>query len=347
MKNKIILLPILFATFFIYGQNDTTFVSNDRLDTEIEFLINKIDNDFDQKFNSVQSNNLLLKADLLDSLKQQNQRLNKLDGILSLQNNVFQQVLLELKSLKDSISSIKLQSSKQIIALEELLKEKVKGISSEQLQLKDNLGVINEKTTNKFENLSLTISSKVQWGYLLIFGCILLALGLFYLIRKKVSDTSTKLDNQLEITSKKLESEQLKLDQKLIELYESKLVTQKTEIESSQKKDKDIDHSLALKVGDEIIRMRKNISSMPVDTKGLKQLSKALQRIQDTFKVNGYEMIEMLDKPYNEGMKVVANFVPDDNLDAGQQIITRIIKPQVNFNGVMVQSAQIEVSIGE
>tara|TARA_B100000795_G_scaffold220721_1_gene175239 strand:+ start:1102 stop:2145 length:1044 start_codon:yes stop_codon:yes gene_type:complete len=347
MKKKIILFPILFVTFFIYGQNDTIFVSTDKFDTKIEFLINKIDNDFDQKFNSVQSNNSLLKADLLDSLKQQNQRLNKLDGILSLQNNVFQQVLLELKSLKDSISSIELKSSKQIIALEELLKEKVKGISSEQLQLKDNLGVINKKTTNKFENLSLTISSKVQWGYLLIFGCILLALGLFYLIRKKVSDTSTKLDNQLEITSKKLESEQLKLDQKLIELYESKLVTQKAEIESSQKKDKDIDHSLALKVGDEIIRMRKNISSMPVDTKGLKQLSKALQRIQDTFKVNGYEMIEMLDKPYNEGMKVVANFVPDDNLEAGQQIITRIIKPQVNFNGVMVQSAQIEVSIGE
>jgi len=93
--------------------------------------------------------------------------------------------------------------------------------------------------------------------------------------------------------------------------------------------------------------MRKNLSSMPEGTKGLKQLSKALQRIQDTFKVNGYEMIEMLNKPYNEGMKVVANFVPDENLEDGQQIITRIIKSQINFKGVMIQSAQIEVSVGE
>jgi hypothetical protein len=86
---------------------------------------------------------------------------------------------------------------------------------------------------------------------------------------------------------------------------------------------------------------------MPDDTRGLKQLTKALQRIKDTFKLNGYEMIDMLNKPYNDGMKVVANFVTDDTLESGQQIITRIIKPQINYNGIMIQSAQIEVSVGE
>ena len=248
-----------------------------------------------------------------------------------------------MKSLKDSIVSVKVQSDNQIRILDKTINKKIEEIVSNQLQLKDNLGIVNNKTTTNFENLNTTISSKSKWGYLLIFGGILFALCLFYFLRKKVSHTTNKLED----TSSKLESEQLKLDQKLIELYESQLAKQKQENTSTSKKDEDIDHSLALKVGDEIIRMRKNLSSMPEDTKGLKQLSKALQRIQDTFKVNGYEMIEMLNKPYNEGMKVVANFVPDENLEDGQQIITRIIKPQINFKGVMVQSAQIEVSIGE
>ena len=53
---------------------------------------------------------------------------------------------------------------------------------------------------------------------------------------------------------------------------------------------------------------------MPEDTKGLKQLSRAIQRIQDSFKVNGYEIVEMLGKSYNEGMKSVASFVTDENL---------------------------------
>jgi hypothetical protein len=54
----------------------------------------------------------------------------------------------------------------------------------------------------------------------------------------------------------------------------------------------------------------------------------------------------MLNKPYNDGMKVQANFRPDDSLKDGEQVITRIIKPQVNYGGVMIQSAQIEVSQG-
>ncbi len=43
-------------------------------------------------------------------------------------------------------------------------------------------------------------------------------------------------------------------------------------------------------------------------------------------------------------MKVTANFVEDEELKEGEQIITSIIKPQINYRGVMIQSAQITVS---
>ncbi|HCO68944.1 MAG TPA: hypothetical protein DIT04_14465, partial [Dysgonomonas sp.] len=109
----------------------------------------------------------------------------------------------------------------------------------------------------------------------------------------------------------------------------------------------EIDHSLALKVADEIVRIQKNLNQMDSNTKGLKQLSASVKRIQDNFAANGYELVEMLGKEYNEGMKVVANFIPSEDLEKGKQIITRIIKPQVNFNGKMIQPAQIEVSVGE
>lgn len=58
----------------------------------------------------------------------------------------------------------------------------------------------------------------------------------------------------------------------------------------------------------------------------------------------GYEIVDMLGKHYNDGMKVIANFVPDENLEEGEQVITKIIKPQINYNGVMIQAAEIEVS---
>ena len=88
----------------------------------------------------------------------------------------------------------------------------------------------------------------------------------------------------------------MKLDQKLIEMFESQLKLQNKEGNTGSKSNENEDHTLALKVADEIIRMQKNIVNMPEDTKGLKQLSRAIQRIQDSFKVNGYEIVEMLGK---------------------------------------------------
>ena len=104
------------------------------------------------------------------------------------------------------------------------------------------------------------------------------------------------------------------------------------------------DHSLALKVADEIIRIEINLAKMDPAVKGYKQLSKAVERIRTNFAANGYEIVDMLGQPYHEGMKVVANFVTDESLAEGAQIITGITKPQINYNGVMIQSAQITVS---
>lgn len=110
---------------------------------------------------------------------------------------------------------------------------------------------------------------------------------------------------------------------------------------------KELDHSLVLKIADEVIRIQKNLRRMDPEVKGIKQLNASIKRIQNNFSSNGYDLVDMLDKEYNEGMKVIANFIPNEDLESGQQIITRIIKPQVNFEGEMIQAAQIEVSVGE
>ena len=166
---------------------------------------------------------------------------------------------------------------------------------------------------------------------------------LFILIIKLIFKHKGDLACDLQNTKKSLEEEGLKLDNKLIEVLEVQLKILKN---NSSGVKKEPDHSLALKVADEIIRIQKNLTRMDEKTKGLKQLIASVKRIQDNFSSNGYEIVNMLGSVFHDGMKVSANFIPDDNLEAGQQIITRIIKPQVNFGGIMIQSAQIEVSQG-
>jgi len=311
MKKIHLIISVLFLGVSGYSQNDTIYFSKEQFDSKIESIQNEFQKNLDSKFSHSVSKSNAVESRLLDSIKTQNARISELERLLEDNKSELSKTSSELVSTKENLSSVK------------------------------------DDTANKISNLDESISSKTLLSFILIVLSAGLAIILFVLLRRRLTNDTSKLDGQITSTRSALEAEHMKLDQKLIEMLDTQLHIQKEERSSAPPKEEEIDHSLALKVADEIVRMQKNISNMPEDTKGLKQLSKALQRIQDTFKVNGYEMIEMLGNPYNEGMKVVANFVPDENLEKGQQIITRIIKPQVNFNGVMIQSAQIEVSIGE
>ncbi len=106
------------------------------------------------------------------------------------------------------------------------------------------------------------------------------------------------------------------------------------------------DHILALRVGLEIHRMRKRMEQMPEKTRHLKALKNSLKRLEDAFNDKGYEMIDLLGKPFSDGLTLHARFAPSDELQENEQIITKVITPQINFKDVLIQAAEVEVSSG-
>ena len=192
--------------------------------------------------------------------------------------------------------------------------------------------------------------------YVLIFGAIALILGV---IAMSISNATKRkkwiLDSNIEHIKAQLlakgyepESALIKILHQQSALYKEEPVVAKgeraveiVEVEASA------DHSLALTVADELARINKNLSEMEEGTRGLKQLKASVDRMTNNFKSNGYEIVDMLNKPYSEGMNAMANFIQSEDLPTGKQVITRIIKPQVNYQGKMIQAAQIEVSVGE
>lgn len=196
------------------------------------------------------------------------------------------------------------------------------------------------------------IASRTLWGVviaILVIGLIVVAI---YFISKKIKkgassieatiDNVRKAQDTLQTAQTKLQEDSVKLDSELLQIAQRQIDAQTKE--ASPKPNAAPDHSLALKVADEIVRIELNMSRMDPSIKGYKQLKKAVGRIKDNFKANGYDFVEMLGMPYNEGMKVIANFVSDESLEPGKQIITGITKPQINYNGKMIQAAQITVS---
>lgn len=201
-----------------------------------------------------------------------------------------------------------------------------------------------QDTDNVIASTQSVVKNRTLWGGIITI-IILFAVSLisYYLIKRIKRGTSSiddvrKAQEALQNAQSKMQEDSIKLDNQMLVLMERQLniVPMNSLAET--------DHSLALKVADEIVRIELNLSRMDASVKGYKQLTKAVERIKNNFLANGYEIIDMLGKPYNEGMKVVANFVPDGTLKNGEQIITGITKPQINYNGKMIQSAQITVS---
>lgn len=71
-----------------------------------------------------------------------------------------------------------------------------------------------------------------------------------------------------------------------------------------------------------------------------------LEQAKQELAAQGYEIVDMLGKPYNDDMRVSASFITKESAPIGSQTITQIIKPQINKNGVMVQAAEIKVTLG-
>ena len=276
-----------------------------------------------------------------DSLKMKMEQLVSKDETLQRSVNNVANINSLLQTKIDSLSQKVEKSELDIVGLDQQLNSQKEALSGE-------ISETRETTNQSILALDDALSKNTLYWIIAVLAVGLLSILAFLFLRRKVTDNQSSINESLANTRKELEQEAIRLDEKLIGVMETQLkVIQEERKAQPESQQEEQDHSLALKVADEIVRIEKNISRMDEGTKGLKQLSKAVGRIRDNFAANGYEMVDMVGKPFDDGMKVTANFRPDDSLEPGEKIITRIIKPQVNYKGEMIQSAQVEVSQGD
>jgi chromosome segregation ATPase len=251
---------------------------------------------------------------------------------------------IQIGNLNSKISAI--VSKQQTI--EQQVQSNTSDIQNTNSELNGKIAKTETTTNQKFTQVDNSLSKNSLWSIIGILGAIIISGLVYWLVSKRQTTDKTDVEAQISKTKKSLEEEGVKLDTKLTEVLETQLkLVQEERAKIPANKSEEIDHSLALKVADEIVRINKNLSNMDANTKGLKQLSASVKRIEDNFAANGYDMPEILNKPFDPRMKMTANMVEDENLEKGTEIITKIIKPQVNYKGVMIQSAQVEVSVGQ
>lgn len=216
------------------------------------------------------------------------------------------------------------------------------GLSALADSLNLNIANTQQQIQTNSESVNLTIAKKSQtdlWIFIaiaIVIGFIAIIFGLLLAKRKnEVASLSAKADKLNEEIVNRLTSEMN--DMQTI----SKQIAALSSVSGG---DSDSEQKLIKTLADRITFMEMTLYKMDSSVRGHKQLSKSIKQMKDNLLANGYELVDMLGKDYNDGMKVTANFVEDEELPVGKQIITGIIKPQINYKGKMIQSAQITVS---
>lgn len=192
--------------------------------------------------------------------------------------------------------------------------------------------------TASVSNINKSISDKS-----ILFVCVSIVFLIIFIAyimfaRKKNIDTNKSI-KFIEDAQKSLESQSIKLDNQLIDILDKKM----KHVSESTPMNTDPDHSLPLKVADEIVRIQNNIDRMDANDKNVNRLNKALERMKSSFTAYGYEIVDMRGQEYTDNMPFRARFIPDENIEEGKRIISGMDRLMVRYNGKMIQAPILAV----
>jgi len=341
---KIIFILFIFCNLLFaeeINENDSTMVMNvQELKSDLMNKITESEKQLGKKFELLQER----LNEISETLSEQQEKLNELEtkitaniqkisNLTNTQNNKITEIDKKIKEQSTNFNILKNELETDLAALNDSL-----GITSTKLSNSS------AETTEKIGNIDESIDTKT---FYIIIGSLILLLFIvivFFVLNISIKKKTKSLDDNIVETRNKMEEEAVKLDAKLIEILEKQI--QLNELKPIAKDEK-IDHSIFIKVANEIQRMRTRIKHMPEDTKGIGALTNALRRLEEELNDNEYEVIDLTGQEYVDGLTTKARFIPSDQIETGKRIITKTIKPQVNYKNVLIQMSEIEITKGE
>lgn len=338
---KIILIPSLLFSLILFSQEsklkDKNVEYSNNLKTEIQQLkdenkrLDSIIDLYNQEIITIKNtlnlkgnkSELELEVDLLKVYYQQifdniERNLNKKVNIVSLES-----IKISLENKIDSANYNINSNTTQLISDAENI--------TNILATLDDQGIHIQKTSGKVEKNNLYILLSFLLGIMLLITCVVI----YRLTSKNKTNISTTKDQV-----KKMRE----LDDNLKNILEkhTKILDSNTGGDSQKETLK----SLKI-VADEIMTMENNIYQMTDEeqnSRGLKRIKRAIKNLRNNYKTMGYDIPILLGTEWKEGDIIeIISELPDENIEKGKRIITRVVTPRIDFKGEMIQRAKVEL----
>lgn len=267
--------------------------------------------------------------------------------IITLQKEVsnLKSTISRLQQEDDRLKGLYQQQAKELDSLRANQQQQTENVKALANKIGADISDANQKIDNNVSTLSESINSRTWLGAL----GILIAIGLlacaYYLLRRRISSGATTIDKirsaqeRLETAQKAMQEESVKLDSKLVELLDRQITQPQDNTEE--------EHKLVKSIATEVARIEQNLAFMDSKIKGISNLKNRASAIKTTLQARGYEIPSLIGETYHDGDNMDPTMELDEELPIGTQIIRRVMKPMVLYNGKLIQAAEVVVAYNE
>lgn len=266
-------------------------------------------------------------------------RINKLQQ----QNTALRKQITILDQRTQMLTKQVAGTSQKVKLLSEVVDQKVGGLHKQMDSIDNYYGQRIDLTESAVQETGTRQQRSVVWGIVIAVAIFLLVIVAWFILRKLIAKKGDDIEllraRADEINRQMVE----KMGEELSELQ--KIVLTLSSPPKDGSKNSEPDHSIVLAIGDNLAIMESNLYRMDSKTPGHRTLTKAVEKMKNNLLQKGYDFVNMLGTEYIDGMNVdKVMFKDDDNNEEGKQIITAVRRPQINYNGIAIQLANIEVS---
>ncbi len=271
--------------------------------------------------------------------------IEQLSAEMVLLQNKYKEQAQEIKQLN---AVVQMQQTR-IDSLESCLEENKLEINAVHQASIDSLNATKRCVSDTAQRLTSYTNVRVMYAALLGLLSLVLLICIYNIYRKKTQRNS-ELINSFASNLTRLEQERIELDNgiassdsKMLELIERQIASAK----ETRNEAKEPDHSLAIAVANELTRIQQNLNHMDSSVKGVSQLRNRAKAILTTLNSKRYEVPDMLGRAYHDGDNIIATMELNEELPVGTNRIKRVIKPQVSYEGKLIQAAEVVVEYNE
>jgi hypothetical protein len=280
--------------------------------------------------------------------------------LLSISLGTFAQVTMEdldkkINRLTENLKTLQSENSKlksELWNLNFKLSTANKSIDSLRTQTQDNnkaitqtanqLGVQIKETGDKNEGKLISVSESLSknslYGIIGVLAAFLFSGLLYLLLSKRQRTDKIQLSNIIIRTKTEVTQESLKLDIQLLDVIEKQLKI----ADKLNATEPTIDHTFHNNSANVLQGIANYTNTLNPESDAAIALQGSLGSLRTYFNNSGYEITDFTGKDYDERIPMkIKNTYFEETLEKGSEVISKTLKPQIKFKGIVIQEAEV------